>query len=181
MFQFRRFPAYAYLIQRTLIRYCRTGFPHSDISGSQLMCSSPKLFAACHVLRRLLMPRHPPCALSSLTSRSSNYAGTRSYYEIVPNFRFPQFLRFLLPCFALSYYCSVFKVRAPVCQNQIPKFDQDRTPVSNFNMVGPSGLEPPTSRLSVVRSSQLSYGPILVEISGIEPLTPCLQSRCSPS
>ena len=26
-------------------------------------------------------------------------------------------------------------------------------------MVGPSGLEPPTSRLSVVRSSQLSYGP----------------------
>ena len=28
-------------------------------------------------------------------------------------------------------------------------------------MVGPSGLEPPTSRLSVVRSSQLSYGPVL--------------------
>ena len=27
-------------------------------------------------------------------------------------------------------------------------------------VVGPSGLEPPTSRLSVVRSSQLSYGPI---------------------
>ena len=27
-------------------------------------------------------------------------------------------------------------------------------------MVGPSGLEPPTSRLSVVRSSQLSYGPV---------------------
>ena len=28
-------------------------------------------------------------------------------------------------------------------------------------LVGLSGLEPPTSRLSVVRSSQLSYGPIL--------------------
>ena len=27
-------------------------------------------------------------------------------------------------------------------------------------VVGPSGLEPPTLRLSVVRSSQLSYGPI---------------------
>ena len=28
-------------------------------------------------------------------------------------------------------------------------------------MVGPSGLEPPTLRLSVVRSSQLSYGPVV--------------------
>ena len=34
------------------------------------------------------------------------------------------------------------------------------TPISNFQLVGPSGLEPPTSRLSVVRSSQLSYGPV---------------------
>ena len=62
-------------------------------------------------------------------------------------------------------------------------------------MVGLGGLEPPTSRLSGVRSNHLSYEPIfvllsgvvrvplshLVEISGIEPLTPCLQGRCSPS
>ena len=34
------------------------------------MCSSPQLIAACHVLRRLLMPRHSPCALISLTSSS---------------------------------------------------------------------------------------------------------------
>ena len=31
------------------------------------MCSSPQLFAAYHVFHRLLVPRHPPCALSSLT------------------------------------------------------------------------------------------------------------------
>jgi len=43
------------------------GFPHSDICGSMDMCSSPQLFAAYHVFRRLLVPRHPPCALSSLT------------------------------------------------------------------------------------------------------------------
>ena len=44
------------------------GFPHSDIHGSILACSSPWLFAAYRVLLRLLAPRHPPYALSSLTS-----------------------------------------------------------------------------------------------------------------
>ena len=100
----------------------------------------------------------------------------------------------------------------------------------SFLLVGLSGLEPPTSRLSGGRSNRLSYKPIftnsqfvmrnaqlllrpafvshlslretttfwltniiiyslffirysflLVEIIGIEPMTPCLQSRCSPS
>ena len=43
-------------------------FPHSDICGSMDICSSPQLFAAYHVFLRLLVPRHPPCALSCLTS-----------------------------------------------------------------------------------------------------------------
>ena len=95
-------------------------------------------------------------------------------------------------------------------------------------VVGSSGLEPPTSRLSGARSNQLSYEPFsgglshsspsggdtvgfypphfstlhrtveipsrpflfespfylyafLVEMMGFEPMTPCLQGRCSPS
>ena len=40
---------------------------HSEISGSMFICNSPKLIAAYHVLHRLLMPRHSPCALISLT------------------------------------------------------------------------------------------------------------------
>ena len=68
MFQFRRFPAYAYFVQRRLLEYCSSGFPHSEISGSMRMCRSPKLIAACHVLLRFLMPRHSPCARISLTS-----------------------------------------------------------------------------------------------------------------
>ena len=67
-------------------------------------------------------------------------------------------------------------------------------------MVGLDGLEPSTSRLSGARSNHLSYRPFtcwwslvlihlgsiplglpLVEMKGIEPLTPCLQGRCSPS
>jgi hypothetical protein len=43
------------------------GFPHSGICGSQPICGSPQLIAAYHALHRLLTPRHPPCALSSLT------------------------------------------------------------------------------------------------------------------
>ena len=44
------------------------GFPHSDNCGSMDICSSPQLFAAYHVFLRLLVPRHPPCALFCLTS-----------------------------------------------------------------------------------------------------------------
>ena len=95
MFQFRRFPTYDYLIHRTLSRYCRDGFPHSDISGSMLICSSPKLFAACRVLHRLLMPRHSPCALSSLTLRQSKL----------------HILRFRVNPKALSFHCSSFAHR----------------------------------------------------------------------
>ena len=72
MFQFRAFPSYTYLIQYMILRYCLSVFPHSEISGSQLICSSPKLIAACRVLHRLLMPRHSPCALLSLTFRRRN-------------------------------------------------------------------------------------------------------------
>ena len=46
---------------------CSCRFPHSDICGSLDICSSPQLFAAYHVFHRLLVPRHPPCALISLT------------------------------------------------------------------------------------------------------------------
>ena len=43
------------------------GFPHSDIRGSRSICLSPRLFAACHVLRRLREPQASPvrpCLLS---------------------------------------------------------------------------------------------------------------------
>ena len=39
------------------------GLPHSDTCGSKVMCTSPQLFAAYHVLPRLQEPRHPPYAL----------------------------------------------------------------------------------------------------------------------
>ena len=48
------------------------GFPHSEIPGSKLICSSPGLIAAYRVLHRLLVPRHSPYTLSSLTIRNSS-------------------------------------------------------------------------------------------------------------
>ena len=41
------------------------GLPHSEICGSKVAHTSPQLIAACHVLHRLCMPRHPPYALTS--------------------------------------------------------------------------------------------------------------------
>ena len=62
-----RVPHVQLCINCTLTEVSSAGFPHSDISGSLDMCSSPKLFAAYHVFHRLLVPRHPPCALTTLT------------------------------------------------------------------------------------------------------------------
>jgi hypothetical protein len=47
------------------------GFPHSEILGSKFARNSPRLFAACHVLHRLSVPRHPPDALRRLISAVS--------------------------------------------------------------------------------------------------------------
>ena len=60
-------PVYLW-IQYTVTEVSSAGFPHSDICGSLDICSLPQLFAAYHVFLRLLVPRHPPCALFCLTS-----------------------------------------------------------------------------------------------------------------
>ena len=55
-----------YIFMCRYLRITLSELPHSEISGSQLICNSPKLIAACHVFHRRLVPRHPPYALSSL-------------------------------------------------------------------------------------------------------------------
>jgi hypothetical protein len=54
------------LLTDVTIRIVEGGFPHSEISGSKLVRSSPELIAAYHVLHRLSSPRHPPNALKAL-------------------------------------------------------------------------------------------------------------------
>ena len=120
-------------------------------------CGSPWLFAACCVLRRLLAPRHPPYALITLTSFC-----TRPRQSSCS-------LRFLFPC---CLFYAVVKVH-PREKNKFGGDKEDRTPdlllarqalsqlsyAPTNKLVGLDGLEPSTSRLSGVRSNQLSYRP----------------------
>ena len=49
------------------------GCPIRRSAGRRLFSASPRLIAAVHVLHRLLVPRHPPCALSILTEEHITY------------------------------------------------------------------------------------------------------------
>jgi hypothetical protein len=73
-------------IQRAVSQVHWDGFPHSEIPGSKPACGSPRLIAACHVLLRLLAPRHPPYALSSLTIKLTQHvaAGNAGFPRAPP-------------------------------------------------------------------------------------------------
>ena len=62
----RRVPPGKLWIHLPVRRLFLRGLPHSDTCGSSGICPSPQLFAACRVFLRPPVPRHPPCALSSL-------------------------------------------------------------------------------------------------------------------
>ena len=80
MFQFGGFPLHTYVFSIRLSGIPLIEFPHSDTCGSKLICSSPQLFAAYHVLLRLPMPRHSPCALSSLNLHELRKSYVRSVF-----------------------------------------------------------------------------------------------------
>jgi hypothetical protein len=80
-------------IQRAVTRVHLAGFPHSEILGSKPACGSPRLIAACHVLHRLLAPRHPPYALSSLIIKL-----TQSVISVEPKYLDPSFCDVLTVC-----------------------------------------------------------------------------------
>ena len=109
-------------------------FPHSEISGSLAMCAYPKLIAAYHVLHRLLMPRHSPCALCSLTYLVKIFQSFA--FNITKN------ISWLTSQYVLKLYYIIHM-----------QFSKNK-------LVGLNGLEPSTSRLSGVRSNQLSYNPV---------------------
>ena len=149
----QRVPSIQLCIHYMVTEYCSAGFPHSEICGSMAICALPQLIAAYHVLHRLLMPRHSPCALVRLTNvlvlQTCFHYGITWVKKYLINCAYLPFYgktQFFLIFYSL--HCSVFKVQFFVKTSNV------------FTLVGLGGLEPPTSRLSGVRSSLLRYKPI---------------------
>ena len=76
-----------YFIQARGARISPCGLPHSAIRGSRDMCSSPRLFAACHGLLRPPAPRHPPWTYIRLTILSFPGTSFRSAVHLPSSFR----------------------------------------------------------------------------------------------
>ena len=164
---------------------CSVGLLHSDICGSKRTYRSPQLIAVNHVLLRLPMPRHSPCALCCFTICFMFLSSLRNDCFLILVVFYPikflsliVFTRSILICitFALfTFQASLLFLRTDLSNKFLCYSNQ-------FLVVGTNGLEPSTSRLSGVRSNHLSYAPILlVEMRRIELLTLCVQGRCSPS
>ena len=99
-------------------KYCSARFPHSEIHGSLPAFDFPWLIVDRYVLHRLPMPRHPPCALLSLTFSELcvlmfvNFS-TRLYCSIFTHLTIVKSFEYLLHYLVVSishYLYSVFKV-----------------------------------------------------------------------
>ena len=174
MFQFRRFPTTCYFIHKRLTEYCSAGFPHSDIHGSMPAFDSPWLFVDRYVLRRLPMPRHSPCALISLTFFELCVLFVNFSTRLYCSFCYPKFKSLKLQIFVTLSRCFHFTFTCIQFSRYIPLLSLTKLGFSSFPdfrhfrcLVGSRGLEPPTSRLSGVRSNHLSYEPIFVATIGL--------------
>lgn len=148
------------------------------------MCTLPQLIAACHVLHRLEVPRHPPCALSSLTVKLIHkqllwwklvnactvllLQWTYSHIapQIIEDSILSKFTLQFLPRSIFSYF-SLFDCQRPL-QFEHHKDIQNST----FTIIKAQywmsqqtvfmearGLEPLTSGMQILRSAKLSYAP----------------------
>jgi hypothetical protein len=158
------------------------GFPIRTSTDRSLVGGSPWLFAATHVLHRLSEPRHPPHALSSLVTLNSGLPSQwlerlpfKVEIQILRRFGAREDLA--VRCSSYPSYSVVRVLRRRVAQRRPGlKFpeetggaDRNRTDdiqlaklalyqlsysptMPRSEMVGLGGFEPPTSRLSGVRS-----------------------------
>lgn len=160
------------------------GLPHSEICGSKGARPSPQLIAACHVLHRLSVPRHPPDALRRLISASSQREAPRTEASA------------LLDTHSVHRHLSPQPEQSSPCtqRGEPPRAKTAIVPSSHslHNVQYPRppkrpATDPSGSAISVLSRSSFSLGSpsshtkVLVEADGIEPTTSCLQSTRSPN
>jgi hypothetical protein len=148
MVHFPPLPSPAYVFSGRYSGMSQSGFPHSEIPGSKPACGSPRLIAACHVLHRLLAPRHSPYALSSLTKCSLHL----TYLLSDPKAGLPRI------CGQKTTHCRIFSCQKTACLTVMP-----------------------TSRHRFRPHQRCYRENLVVENTGIEPVTSWLQTRRSPS
>ena len=160
------------------------GFPHSEIRGSTIARISPQLIAACHVLHRLLAPRHPPNALIALnTYHQCPHAGpnptmqSSAYQTNSASLIHSSAHETTTPHKALAPHDTASLVTnqsdSPVKQHA----SQIRSSSDLHQAANPlcSGTHPARNATSDAQPTRQN----LLETVGIEPTAPCLQSRCS--
>ena len=131
-----------------------SGLPHSDIHGSIVVCTSPWLFAAYHVLRRLWEPRHSPYALN-------NFLLCRFAYLFTQIFRLAFSLNALVSLYFTHLSCQwTFVILAS--QSESCPYRNYSVIFDNFQLIWNSipttsvvglveniGVEPMTSRMQI--------------------------------
>ena len=214
------------------------GLPHSEIPGSTIARISPGLFAACHVLHRLSVPRHPPDALTLRLSatpngkdhvrwnqrlhrrarKASRREGRNSTFRqkrqdpsspdlVIGAADSPSPGGTTVPPLRRHFVAAIRPARLPgalgvalqhLSRPAKPRFAGYRYGHTThfFTIVNQRHLSPLRSRsrqrqsrillprrlaAPLTRRGPSQGGPPEVEVIGIEPTTPCLQSRCSPS
>lgn len=85
MFRFAGLASHGLCVRPRDARVAPRGLSHSESRGSPAPCASPRIFAACRVLLRRRMPRHPPCALSRLIPSFQRYS-SRSHEQLGARF-----------------------------------------------------------------------------------------------
>ena len=151
------------------------GFPHSEILGSKLVRSSPRLIAAYHVLHRLSAPRHPPNALKTL-----DHSHDRCPRPPPSGARQRTIIR--KTCLRISpetFACRTYPIEGAVTPSLVAETRSSAlgyVPSSRFQT---SACGTPRANCSKTPDKYEGYQ--LVEPDGIEPTTSCLQSRRSPN
>ncbi len=174
------------------------GLPHSEILGSKVICTTPKLIAAYHVLHRLPEPRHPPFALicffyffaRTWFPHVAMCCSNTQYMPLIMNYKS------LIINYALLYYflSLSFNMSKIVFNGQLtidnwqliyltitPSHSVDLQCFTIIKLLLFLSLFSNSliTLLFLLSTDHCQLSISFVENKGLEPLTPCVQGRCS--